>query len=341
MTTTYFRYRPIDQSVVQIRVLTLRPGSYDDPISCELTHYRLDQANDFEALSYCWGDPTPSHQVFIGTGSLMVTKSAHSALRHLRLKDRYRRIWIDAICINQADRDERSHQVKYMGQIFKGASRVLAWLGPASPGSAKAIDLVRAVSARSPMKPAIEVWHAVQAFRDLMERPFWSRTWILQEIICPERAPLIGCGTQWDDWGTWASANPVDMGVELEEVLNPKSSILGRQTMETYTRAFEIFSGINYLRDLASELHHHHNGQGITNLNEVLTMSINSNCSDIRDHVFAIVGMIHLDGIPATIQPPKPDYNKTVRQVYSEITKFAIESDQTLLILYLRTHRKT
>lgn len=228
-----------------------------------------------------------------------------------------------------------------MGQIFKGKSRVLAWLGPAGPGTDEAFELIRAVSARSPMKPALDVWRAIEPLTALMNRPFWSRTWILQEAICPEKAPLIGCGNQWEDWETLAAASPLAMGEELEDVLNPKSSILGRQTLKAYTRAFEMFSGIDYLRQQSYELQHHHSGQDITNLNEVLTVSINTECSDLRDHVFAIVGMIHFDGIAAGIHPPKPDYNKHVSEVYTEMAKFSIESDKTLIILFLCTHLRT
>ncbi|KAK4664534.1 uncharacterized protein QC763_0086990 [Podospora pseudopauciseta] len=341
MPPPHLEYKPIDHSIAQIRVLTIHLGSSDDPILCSLTRHSLQHENDYEALSYTWGDPTRNYLISIGAASLPVTKSAHDALRHLRLKDRDRRVWIDAICINQDDNTERNRQVEYMGQIFKGASRVLAWLGPTNPGTDEAFELIRAVSAKSPMKPALDVWRAIEPLTTLMNRPFWSRTWILQEVICPEKAPLIGCGNKWEDWETWAAASPLAMGEELEDVLNPKSSILGRQTLKAYTKAFEMFSGIDYLRQQSYELQHHHSGQGITNLNEVLTVSINTEFSDLRDHVFAIVGMIHFDGIAAGIHPPKPDYNKHVSEVYTEMAKLSIESDKTLIILFLCTHLRT
>ncbi|KAK0716711.1 heterokaryon incompatibility protein-domain-containing protein, partial [Apiosordaria backusii] len=186
MSTAQYKYRPINQSVDEIRVLNLRPGSFDDPISCDLTHHRLQHDSDYEALSYCWGDPTPCRQISIGTASVMVTESAHCALRHLRFKDRPRRIWIDAICINQADTNEKNHQVQQMARIYKGAWRVLAWLGPARPGSNKAIGLVKAVVAKYDRDPSmkesigepIDVWQAVTALAQLLERPYWNRTWI-------------------------------------------------------------------------------------------------------------------------------------------------------------------
>jgi hypothetical protein len=50
--------------------------------------------------------------------SVPVTKNLYSALRHLRLHDKVRVLWIDALCINQSDLAERSHQIPYMGSIF-------------------------------------------------------------------------------------------------------------------------------------------------------------------------------------------------------------------------------
>jgi hypothetical protein len=53
----------------------------------------------------------------------------------LRLEDRKRLIWADAVCINQADDEEKSWQVRMMGDVYRNADRVLIWLGLAEDGS--------------------------------------------------------------------------------------------------------------------------------------------------------------------------------------------------------------
>lgn len=58
-----------------------------------------------------------------------VTKNLGAALQKLRLPDGARKIWIDALCINQDDVLERNEQVRLMGEIYSRCSRVIVWLG--------------------------------------------------------------------------------------------------------------------------------------------------------------------------------------------------------------------
>jgi hypothetical protein len=122
--------------------LVLLPGQDDAEIRCEIQHALLDGAPRYEALSYTWGDPkgenslvpcrgdpSASYPVKIDEGYLKVAYNLMVALKHLRHDTNTRTLWIDAICINQHDDEEKNHQVKAMARIYSGASRVLAWLG--------------------------------------------------------------------------------------------------------------------------------------------------------------------------------------------------------------------
>lgn len=129
-----------------IRLLTLLPSArFDSPIRCDLQEVSLDDDVKYEALSYVWGDPGPDHTVLVdGDKTLEVTPSCLEALRYLRAAKwgRRRVLWIDAICIDQRhDGDgstrERNHQVKMMGDVYSRATRVLAWLGPGEPSTAR------------------------------------------------------------------------------------------------------------------------------------------------------------------------------------------------------------
>ncbi|KAK4125812.1 heterokaryon incompatibility, partial [Parathielavia appendiculata] len=57
-----------------------------------------------------------------------VTDNLHRLLRHLRLRDESRRLWIDQICINQKDEVEKGAQIRLMTEIYAGASPVVIWL---------------------------------------------------------------------------------------------------------------------------------------------------------------------------------------------------------------------
>lgn len=115
-----------------IRVLELLPGERHKNLSCRIIETRQSIPDiEFEALSYVWGKPIFSsrlHEVESDT-VLHITHNLYLALRALRYPDRSRYLWADAICINQSENAEKSHQVKNMGSIYAMASMVVVWLG--------------------------------------------------------------------------------------------------------------------------------------------------------------------------------------------------------------------
>ena len=112
-----------------IRLLYLYPGRENEPIEGTLSVVGLDQAGDFEALSYVWGDPSNPHHVTLDKTDFSVTANLYTALQFLRKPDAARTLWIDALCINQECVPEREYQVGLVRSIFSGAEIVLAWLG--------------------------------------------------------------------------------------------------------------------------------------------------------------------------------------------------------------------
>lgn len=93
----------------------------------------------FEALSYTWGSLQSPETALHCDPDNQITEfslgqNLACAFRHLRYMDRPRRLWVDAVCINQDDLEERSTQVLRMGPIYSRAQRVLAWIGPALEG---------------------------------------------------------------------------------------------------------------------------------------------------------------------------------------------------------------
>ncbi|KAK5996317.1 Heterokaryon incompatibility 6-like protein [Cladobotryum mycophilum] len=113
-----------------IRILTLTPSkNITDPIIVTLSTVRLAGELDYEALSYGWGDASDKQLIFRNGKPFPVTKNLDSALRHLRLADAERVLWIDAICIDQNNISERAYQVGLMRDIYVKARRVVIWLG--------------------------------------------------------------------------------------------------------------------------------------------------------------------------------------------------------------------
>ena len=109
----------------------------------------------FVALSYVWGDPTAKCEIYIGESSVLVPVNLEAALRQLRSHNRIQqgfRIWIDALCINEADFVERAFQALRMKDIYARAWRVVVWLGPKAKNSDLAMMAIRFLSLQSQEK---------------------------------------------------------------------------------------------------------------------------------------------------------------------------------------------
>ncbi|KAG9497278.1 hypothetical protein J7337_012073 [Fusarium musae] len=113
----------------EIRLLILEPGAREDPLECELVNAELSWRTRFEALSYAWGDDITEHELKCSGHIIGVMANLHDALLDLRLPTQRRVLWVDALCINQADNDEKSKQIRLMHEIYSQAYEVLIYLG--------------------------------------------------------------------------------------------------------------------------------------------------------------------------------------------------------------------
>lgn len=127
-----FRYPGDCLSSGWIRVIRLLPGDWATPIQCELFTCHLSLAR-YKALSYVWGSKHRTRPIRLADVEFPVTVNLESALRHLR--ELYKTVeggpvlWVDSLCINQADDVERSSQVRMMGDIYARCEQVIVYLG--------------------------------------------------------------------------------------------------------------------------------------------------------------------------------------------------------------------
>lgn len=116
-----YPYVPLDAKSLLMHLLILFPGNFNDCIECTLINTSLSEPLRYEALSYRWGDHKKRRPVSLDCRLFLATESLEIALRYLRSHDTSRVLWINAICIKQADDQERSQQVGLMGDIYRGA----------------------------------------------------------------------------------------------------------------------------------------------------------------------------------------------------------------------------
>jgi Heterokaryon incompatibility protein (HET) len=123
------KYGKLDPDTNQIRVLELLPSRWSEKISCKIRTISLDDKPVFEALSYVWGNPEDTDPINVDDAEFQATKNLIKALKRLRSSNGSRTIWVDAVCINQKDFDERAQQVGIMHLIYEKASSVQVFLG--------------------------------------------------------------------------------------------------------------------------------------------------------------------------------------------------------------------
>ncbi|KAH7153404.1 heterokaryon incompatibility protein-domain-containing protein [Dactylonectria macrodidyma] len=174
-TAPLFRYSPIE-SPTHIRVLDIHPAAgLDHPIACTLRHINLDHQPAYEALSYTWGGIDNQTGIWLNGQPFTVMENAAAALRRLRSPKQVRIIWMDAICINQRDKAEKGYQLPLMTRIYQQAQQACVWLGELTDGGLHG------------------------EIRELMNRPWWERVWIMQEAIV-SKSIVIMCGGETATW---------------------------------------------------------------------------------------------------------------------------------------------
>jgi hypothetical protein len=259
----FFRYEPLDHSHNSFRLCRLLPGVGDTPIHCELTHETISAQTDcYNALSYTWGSATEQHWIRLNGKPYHVQPSLMHALTAIRRSDEAVIIWIDAICINQGVTSERNHQVAMMGDIYRKAKCVLAWLGPAADDSDAYFDYLESLgTAEGDEKKRIkEAGERAVVF--LNKREYWRRAWIKQELILAKDITIY-CGSRF----------------HAAETFFWIASLLTFGEIYGYD---DYISGIYFHRTTKGERE---------TLEQLLHRYANSECSNRLDRVFALLSM--------------------------------------------------
>lgn len=153
----------------------IEPKSSSGGVTCCLITVPRLEAPEFEALSYTWGNEMPRHHIRCrdGPSMLCVTETCASALRRLQYSDRERVLWIDAICINQDDTEERNIQVRHMPHIYSSCVRVVVDLGEGTEDSDLAMLFI---SSENFQHIGTTVRLAVAT---ILRRSWFERVWVI------------------------------------------------------------------------------------------------------------------------------------------------------------------
>lgn len=299
----------------------VHPNPHVSATACDITLNPLhDTKNsaDYEALSYTWGSLGLSETLVVYSGLashtnlqpsiLRVRPNLSEALRYLRLRDEARVVWIDALCINQDDLKEREHQVRRMANIYSRARKVIAWLGPDNDDAVKALqglqyfgEQIEATNsyyiARSPGASEPTWYDPTKALPlddtfwaaviDLIHRPWFSRVWVIQEILLGNVNSVLKCGPNEIPWPLF-QRTVLCLMVKIEDFI-ARSHLARLNTMCGLTpgKNFDFF---------------------------LSTLSLQHHCFDSRDIIYGILSLA-----PAELQQALCiDYSSDTQSVYKD-----------------------
>lgn len=316
-----YQYHPLTMEN-SIRIVRLYPGSPGDILSFELEEFPLVRTTSFEALSYEWQEKVGIIPVLCDDKKILVTPNCKAAMEKLRLRTKSRYIWIDAICINQADDQERNQQVAIMADIFRAADKVIMWLGEETDfmsAAFEALPLVakaqrRLLQEAGELNDNGEPWEGDEdprtllqrmsnntyirdTFENLMDRTYWTRAWILPEIIIAGSRGVVMCGDQSCDWTTLKFGMPLYRFCGFGTAPLVFNSSLAD---EFETKGKLTFANAVYLLHALD-------------------------ATDLRDKVFAALGLSSSD--KKLVERPVANYTMSVQQVYVHAARYIIDSD--------------
>lgn len=349
------------ESAFDFRILLLQPSEdFDAPLLGSLTQHSLHSAPKYECLSYVWGAPERTKVITVNDEVLYITPNLENILRHLRLPSQPRPLWVDAICINQCDPQERSAQVQRMQEIYMSCEKDLVWIGPYESGEYMYLELEM-------LERGINLMKEIESFgkemvrgeidedADPSQREEWRErlkapVWGTSGPIDPDALHLnyeegralqsiLSFSAVWDR--LWVMQE-VSCAPELVLVAGPHtlnwnviSSFLGdSQVADAFHApfshderklvqiAFSTAQVIEHQRSIVQKMR-----EGYTStLLDVLARFRWTNATDARDKIYGLLGLVSHHSISV-------DYSKTTQQVYMDVALSLINDSSNLDIL--------
>jgi hypothetical protein len=333
------QYKHLDSASYEIRMLVINNAGDDGKLQCTLQYTSLVNPGPYSALSYRWGDPTNTKQITVDNSPVEVGANLESALRQLQSHG-YKRIWADALCINQSDLEERGLQVRNMQQIYSKAQSVVAWIGNDEENIATAIvylletrgfewlpakretafgilskEQVRQTQLRLGVHSSIaDQWKQQRwrIFGDFFNLDYWTRVWVIQELASGSEVKVI-----------------------FEEVEISWDSILHAVSfLEDHSKevpgSCQSYQNVAQLHQFRSRFLS--NTQAPITLYEALQWSHYAQATDPRDKVYALLGLTS-DGHRII---PLPNYQQPLEQVFESMTTAMFATERSLDSICMR-----
>lgn len=307
----------ITNSYIRLLRIELASGSRLDSecLQCTSRAFRFpDAVPPYEALSWTWGDPKQTDVLVLNGFQHRVSSNLTGFLKRYRHQRVQRYLWIDALCINQNDKQEKQEQIQIMHRIYAASTKFTIWLGE----KPEEIDLhpmlahyMRTGLTKSETTPQ-RYWADIETRLDFLCASWWDRIWIVQEVA----------------FGI-PGKQPKDVQVMLGHVSECWSKLMKgfdaffNRNMEHYTLARRYLT----LR----EVPRHIRWRVSPNLIQLLVENRNRQCMDQRDKVFALLNLAESKLSTGVIL--SPDYNLSLTEICRTVARAEMIRSQSLHIL--------
>ncbi|EWG48728.1 hypothetical protein FVEG_16315 [Fusarium verticillioides 7600] len=367
-----FRYKPLS-TPRSIRLLSIAEAvnSGSGVLTCYLTEVSLNSPIlNYRALSYTWGDPERTTRIIVNGEWLVVRLNIEDCLRHLRLNlyccnrlcicqqesqipvpldHRFTfptLLWVDAICINQDDLDERAQQVALMQQIYCRASSVLVWLGRATEQTVPAFRLLLGLADISQSNAEDQksyIAHVIKdeyfkghwkALGELFQREWWHRVWTIQEVVLGSNILLI-CGPFAVEWDQIKQA--ISVVQQCHSCMNELIEATAFSTTYRYLFSFRVdafrMSMVESLKAYTSQKKDTGSSQRPSLggcLAILLDITRDYDATDPRDKVYAVIGLLEKIGFQS---PLTVSYRISVEDLYTHVAKIIQRDSKTMDVM--------
>lgn len=320
-----------------IRILILAPSeNVDAALEGSLEQQHIDDATkEYEAISYTWGDQARIQPLRCDGTMINITPNLASALLCFRSRTTPRRLWADAICINQDDLDEKGQQIPLMAKIFRSSTQVRVWLGDGDQGESRALDVLASFARRAwPGRSALDSVESPdhrsgtdQALVDIprsakkvFSMPWFGRRWIVQELVLNGDV-MFHCGQSKMSWPAlhFTFHNlPTDI----------RDDDLGFHTRRKIRQLGDLWKTWSFGNASTVD-------RGIYNL---LNAFMDLQCKEAKDIVYAIAGLaddieLQSSAIPASVASITPDYGISDEDVFQDLAFKLIQSGKVFSTL--------
>jgi len=206
-------YEPLPEDD-SIRLIKYLPTDAPDLINVSLEVDQLNSVPLYQAISYVWGEPGETKEIICNGRPKTITVTLFNALQRVRERSPNSLVWADAICINQQDDVERSHQVEMMGRIYEQACTVLVHIPSTQPGPSEVKTLVGDIKDLIKSSGGLENMKLLSADDPLLMDPRWEsvtlfkqmswfyRAWVVQEVGMARNPRVLygDCEFSYRDW---------------------------------------------------------------------------------------------------------------------------------------------